>query len=151
MKRSNASVPILILFALMLCSCGSGDSSASEAPSKAAFVKWAAAICEELKQEFSKKLRVYVRTHPGSLNIHPEIARDRLIMALDRPLIEEEAEKLAALPAPQGDEEEIAAIVKAIEAGVKKAMANPTATILGTYRPANKLLEGYELRECAVL
>jgi hypothetical protein len=151
MKRLNASIPVLVSIALVLCGCGGGDSSASEAPSKAEFVKRAGAICEELKQEFSKKLRVYVRAHPGSLNIHPEIARDKLIMALDRPLIEAEAEKLAALSAPQGDEGEIATIVNAIEAGVKKAAANPTATILGTYRPANKLLEEYGLRECGVL
>jgi hypothetical protein len=144
---------LLAVLALSLTGCGgaSGDSATADAaPSKAQFTKKAVAICLDIQKASQTRLKRYVAAHPESLNIQPEIARDALVMELLRPLSEKQAKELAALPAPAGDEAKIDAMVAATEAGIKHAEADPEATILGTYREANKLTSEYGLEECAI-
>jgi hypothetical protein len=141
---------LLAALVLSLCGCGGDGNSATAgaAPSKAEFTKDAVAICEQTQQAVQERLKDHVREHPGSLNIQPEIARDKLVMVLIRPLVEKQAEELAGLPAPSGDEERVAALVAATEASIEHAEADPEATILGTYREANKLATELGLEEC---
>jgi hypothetical protein len=149
MSRLIAPIPILAFnaLALLLAGCGGGGGSTATL-SKAEFIKQADAICKKAQQAESKKLREYVREHPEILTIQPEIKKDRLVLALASPLVQREAGRLGALPAPKGEEEKVAAIVAAIEEGVKKAEEDPLSTVRGTYLQASKLSTEYGLRQC---
>jgi acetylornithine deacetylase/succinyl-diaminopimelate desuccinylase-like protein len=136
-----------ICLSSLLAGCGSGDSKPPTAlPSKAEFVKQADALCKQTQEAVLGRVQAHVRKYPGSLNIHPEIARDKLILLLARPEIQKEAHRLAALPAPKGDEEKIQAIVAALEAGIRKAEEDPLSTVAGTYRKASQLATAYGIK-----
>jgi hypothetical protein len=137
---------------LLLAGCGGsgGDKATSTALSEAQFNKQATAICQQTREAVQELLREYVKEHPESLHIQPEIARDKLVLEITRSLVEKQAEGLAGLVAPQETEEQVRAIGAAIEAGIKRDEEDPQSTIIGTYREANKLAAEAGLSQCEI-
>jgi len=147
-QTASIQATILIALVLMVAGCG-GGSSASDAPPRVEFIKQANAICKDTQEAALEKVHQYLRAHPGGFErLEPEIEKDRMVMALAHSAIVKEARRLAALPAPEGDEKKIAAIVAAIEAGLNKAEEDPLSTIAGTYRRAIKLATAYGISQC---
>jgi hypothetical protein len=119
--RLNISIPILALalFAPFVAGCGGGDEAPP--PSKAAFIKQADGICKRMDIRVIRELKEFAQTHPKIENGPSEKGVTSIfVTTIALPEIQKEAESIAALPAPKGDEKEIEAIVSEIEAGIKE-------------------------------
>ena len=68
------------------------------------------------------------------------------------PAIQRQAEEIDALGAPSGDEEEVEAIVEALEAGAEEAEEDPGTIVegktSGPFAEANKLAGEYGFKVC---
>ncbi len=136
-------------FAVSGCGGGEASDANDKTPTKKEFVKKASAACEKAKGEEIAALRNYLDQEPnGNEKKYVERAGQEIAI----PFLDGEAEELAAFDPPAGDENEIDAIVAAIEAGVEKAEEAP----LDLEKPpgsnplaeAEKLARAYGLKVC---
>lgn len=142
--RSSVAVVALAVALAATAGCGGG----SDSPTKAEFVKQADAICAKTDKMQKAGLAAYQQQNPGSAS--GEAGQSRAIVEVGLPPIRREAEELAALEAPSGDEEKIDAIVMEIERAIEKSEANP-GLLLGTGNPfgqATKLATEYGFKAC---
>jgi hypothetical protein len=128
---------------------GCGSSGASDAPTKAAFIKQADAICKEADAEQTKALEELAKK--GSLEKMSDAEQLDLAVEFGLPPIQKEEAKLGELTPPAGDEGEVKAFVKSIEEATKKAEADPSLLTAGAgpYKQADKLGKSYGFKDCA--
>lgn len=144
-----------LAIALIAGGCGGDDDTSTSSISKAAFIKKADAICQAGDKRVEAKLAAYLKENVvkeseesvSETNAKAtEIAETAVIPAITR-----EIEGLRALGAPSGDEDEIEAILEALEEGLERTEEDP-ATGLRTntelFRRAKGLSEEYGLAVC---
>ncbi|HMI82052.1 MAG TPA: hypothetical protein VK480_09725 [Solirubrobacterales bacterium] len=160
-KKFLALFLVLAIGALAI-GCGGGDdtSSSPDALTKAAYVKQANAICTQINEEIASKFTLFSsklkRAHKGaSVNVAKAYFEEVENVAI--PALEEQIEKLSALPAPAGDEEAVKLVLERQEESLQKTEENPRFRIAdapGTapnpYQRLNKPAQDYGLTECAV-
>lgn len=124
--------------ALLVVGCGGGGSSDSTATvTKAQFVKEANAICEQANK---------VQLAAAAIGEKQGKTRAELISQALIP-IQTQAEEVGKLDPPQGDQQQIDAIVKGLEDGVKVVEADPTA-FESAFTKVDKLAVKYGLTSC---
>lgn len=140
-------------------SAGDGNGASADGTEKVAaarpltkkqFIKEGDLICKRfaliMLTELSSNKKKY---GPGTSQPTAKQAEAGLLEVV-LPQLQEEAEALDELPAPSGDEAEIASIIAALEKGVQRTEANPD---LVSARPnpldeASKLSKKYGFKEC---
>lgn len=142
----------LTLVALVAgCGGGSGDTS-TVAVSMAQFVKSADAICEKATEKVGSDLGVYLKKKHFSIGANPTNAQATgLVNDVLAPDVEKEVDELRALGAPSGDEDEVEAIVVAVEGGLERARKSPKAVVQGEldlFGEASELARNYGLKAC---
>jgi hypothetical protein len=137
----------IVLFLAVLAGCGGGGSS--DAPTKAAFIKQADAICKQADDEQTKALEE--AAEKGSLEKMSSAEQLDLAVELGLPPIQKEVDELGELTPPSGDESKVEAFVDSIEAATKKAEADPSLLSAGTgpYGKADQLGKSYGFKACA--
>jgi hypothetical protein len=145
---SALALALAVSLTALAAGCGSGGSAGAGSLTKAQFIKRGNAICRQGEKEI---LAAYSAASggPGSSSSLTRGKIERVITASVLPVLQGEADGLANLGAPQGDEGKIGAIVEKIEAAVAKGEKDP-GSFLGT-RPmaeAGGLAEEYGLNEC---
>lgn len=139
MINSKSILAILALAAVVaLGGCGGSDSGSSSQsddvalagstgpPTKAEFIKRAEEICRKADRREYFQASAYREKHEKELNkLSPVAAEEKLIRHIVLPSVTRQAEEIEALGAPKGDERKVAAIIAAIEAGVRKAEKDP--------------------------
>jgi hypothetical protein len=143
-KKLLASAALLFLSALFATGCGGGDDSGSDepAPTKAAYIVEADAICTAGLEDFE----VIVEDLPNDIEAPESQAAisDEIV-----PLYRDQIEQLRALTPPEGDEDTTAAIYDAVEDGVDKVEQDPSALDeVATFEEANALAIDYGLEVC---
>lgn len=144
--RSFIVVTVILSLAAVWAGCGGGDSTGAEL-SKAQFVKKAGQICEHAETEQLRLATSYLKAHPGT-------EEEELILPAGLPPIEEQLEKLKALPAPEGDEATLEAYFDAVEKGIQATEAEPRnamKTSAGPFTEANSIAAKYKLTGCESL
>jgi hypothetical protein len=131
----------------------SGSTESQAQPlSKAEFIKLGNAICIETKERSTIAYREYSRenTIPSSGPGLATKAAD-LISTAFAPIYEKQIEEIGALGTPNGDEEEVDAILSAMQQGVEGAKKQPLAFIRGatSLNRASKLAVAYGLTDCS--
>lgn len=121
--------------------CGGGSGSLS----KAEFIKQADVICEKADEaQLDAIPKVDVSGNPNS-----RANEERVVMEGALPPVRKEAEEIAELSAPAGDEQEIAAIVKGIEDAVVKVEEDPINNLEGAFVAVNKRAARYGFKACS--
>jgi hypothetical protein len=137
------------LVGLVLAACGGGGGS-EDAPTKAAFIKEADAICRRTDAKQLGALEKYAKGHNlYSLN-KPQQAK--LAVAVGVPAIRTEAKELGELAPPDGDEARIQAVVQGIEEAADEGEAHPTSMGTGptnAFIDVNRLTKQYGFKDCA--
>jgi hypothetical protein len=142
-KPKFAFAALLSAAALFAAGCGGDDSSSDEpAPTKAAYIVEADAICAAGQTDFE----AIVEDLPNDIEAPESQAAisDELV-----PLYRDQIEELRALTPPEGDEDVTAEIYDAVEVAVDEVEENPSA--LGeeeTFKEANTLATEYGLEVC---
>ena len=149
--------------ALLVSGCGGSDSSSSGGSSsgttttasltKAAFIKEADAICKEGSDKIHAEEKLFFKEHGiKSKTSVTKKQSEEFISDVVGPAVEVQAEGVAELGAPKGNEIEVAGIVKGIEKVAKEAKEAPADILVETPKGAlanvNEAAEAYGLEEC---
>lgn len=153
--RLATFVSVIAAASIVAGGCGGGSGkdggqSTAEAPTKAAFIKRADAICEQTDKKQEVVIRAYSKRHPEAESSQSGL-EGVVVVAL--PPVQVEAQELDNLPTPSGDETEIKAIVDGIEEAVNKAKAEPSKLVgrisRGPFTHVGKLAAKYGFKACA--
>jgi hypothetical protein len=140
---------LVLAAALFMAGCGGGDDKASTL-TKAEFLKQGDAICKKADKAQETEFAVYAKAH--SKNLETKTGREKLILVAGLRPVLAEAEELAALGVPSGDEKEVEAIVTGIKEAVKKAEKNPQsveALSKNPFEEVDELSREYGFKICA--
>jgi hypothetical protein len=133
---------------------GTGAETSSEATvrssslSKEEFTAKADAICTRGKKQGLVAMSAYVKEHPGSSKSKSE----QLIEAIHAtflPQIQKQVDQIRALGAPEGEEEQVTAILAAMEEGVEAAAsASANAQFSQSFEHSAELAREYGIEAC---
>lgn len=149
MTRS-ALLPVLLLsLSSLLVGCGGDDEPAATAPepeplSKTEFVTQAEEICAEGNEEL-RTAAEDIPAEPSDEEV-AQFAEDEFV-----PNLQQQHDDLAALGAPEGDEDTVQAILDSLQEAIDVVEDDP-ASLLSSDDPfteASDLAEEYGLVECA--
>ena len=120
---------LALVVALGVASCGGSDDE--PALTKAQFIKQAEAICQKADKAQYRGLALADEDKGVPKGETPEEAI--VTAALDP--VQKQAEEIAELEPPEGDEEQIEAIVKGMEAGVRQGKEEGESAFTGGRDP----------------
>jgi hypothetical protein len=154
-KRLIAVSAGVLAVTVVIMGCGGGDDDEATASSitKAEFIKQADAACEKGEKQMQVAFGAFSqeKQQEGVNKPTPELY-DELVAAVVVPPIEQEADEIRALGAPDGDEEQIDAFVEAREESIEIAEGEPKAIISNSdviFGKSSKLADAYGLENCA--
>jgi hypothetical protein len=120
--------------------------------SKSQFIKKASVICERVRKELASGFGEYGAEHQvPSSGPKAQTAAGDFIDTVFVPIYQKQIDQLSELGAPSGDEEEIEAILEAMQKGLQEGQENPLAFIKGApfLREAANLTASYGLTACS--
>ena len=152
-KASLGALAVLVAVAAVVIGCGSSDGgeTSTETLTKVEFVKQADAICEKGTEENQAEFEEFAEENGLSEKKEPTKAQqEEAVTEIVAPGVQKQIEEIDALDAPEGDEEQIEAMVAAVEEGVKEIEENPAALTEGKNPLAegSKLAKEYGLKAC---
>ena len=145
---------------VVIAGCGSsGDSSGSTSAdsgsslTKAELIKQGDAICEEGNENVESEANEFAKENGIDTEKPSKSDQEEVVSEVVAPAILVEAEKIGDLGAPSGEEEEVEAIVDAVESAAEEAEADPSSIIEegedgGPFAEANKLASAYGFKVC---
>ena len=140
--------------ALALGGCGGGDDTTSTATTgpetstasapaltKEQFIAQADAICAAGDKSLNAAIQSLGNGQPS---------RDDLqqFAQIAVPALQEEVDAISALPPPPGDEEQITAMLNAVEDGIDKIKSDPSAIEADPLDEASQIAQDYGLQQC---
>jgi uncharacterized lipoprotein len=160
-KRLIAALFGVLAIAVVAAGCGSsssdssssgGDESSASALTKPEFIKAADTVCEEGNEAIEGEANEFAKENEIDIEKPTEAQQEEVVSEVVAPAIRAQAEGISALGAPSGEEEEVEAIVEAVEAGAEEAEENPGALVSGEgggpFEEANELANEYGLKVC---
>jgi hypothetical protein len=143
----------LLLGIFVLAGCGSSaDGDDGGALTKAEFIKQADQICQATDKVQRDGLKDFFSKQPKA-PVNQEI-NEEVVVEVGLPPVQELAEELDALPVPEGDEEEIQAIVDGIEEAIEVGEDDPSTMVnqksTGPFTEVSKLAQEYGFKACAL-
>lgn len=154
-KRSIALVVATLAIALIAVGCGGDDETSTSSITKAEFIKQADAACKEGDKEIEKKFGAYLKENvvKESEESEAEITARSAEIAdtILLPGYHRELEDLSALEVPSGDEDEVEAILDALEEAIERSEEDARTALMSNteiFRVAKGLSEEYGLKVC---
>ena len=141
------TIALLFALAALFAGCGdddsgdSGDSGSTETLTKAEFIEQGNAICAEGNKKLDK-LFPQAPGQPGT-PAFDDFAATKII-----PNIEAQVRAIDELPAPEGDEEQVDAIISAADDALAKLDEDPSLIAGDVFAEANRLASDYGLTVC---
>ena len=167
-RKIVAALVGLLAVAAVVAGCGGGGSSSSStggdstsggsteadsggaAPTKAAFIKEADAICTADENELNKEIEAFAKENNIDLT-EGELSSDQeteLFQELALPNIAKQAEALAALTPPEGEEETIEELTDTLTSEVEEAEDAGGPPADDTLAGATKMAKAYGFKSC---
>jgi ABC-type glycerol-3-phosphate transport system substrate-binding protein len=160
-KLVLALIAVLAL-AAVVAGCGGGGSSSGsstdstssdaggEAPTKAVFIKEADAICGEDEDELVEEVETYAEEKGVEIKKEEpsKALQAELFRAVVLPNIGRQAEEIAALTAPEGDEETIEDLTDTLSSEVAEAEEESGTPAQDTLAGATKQAKAYGFKVC---
>jgi hypothetical protein len=143
-------VGVAVASVIIAGGCGSGDDGSDARLTKAALIAQGDKICQEADGKRLAALAPYIKKAKEG-ELPPKADQERLVVELVLPPFQEEAEELAELNPPKQDEQKLQALVKEIEAAVKRGEANPVSILAGAetqFGKAEELGQEYGFKHC---
>jgi hypothetical protein len=145
---------LIALFTVLVAGCGGSDGGTTAAEvrlTRAQLIKQGDTICEEADQRRLAGLQPYIEEDPtGRSQSLPE--KERVVREVLLPPFQEEAEELAELNPPKADEDELQALVQALESAVERGEKDPASILergaIVQFGHAEKLGRQYGFERC---
>lgn len=141
----------MVIASVALAGCGGGDDGdgSEEALTKVEFIEQGDRICEKSEKQSETEAEEFAEENGFDLEKASGEELEEAIAAVLVPALEQQAEEIDALGAPEGDEEEVEAIVAALEDGTAKVEDDPGAVFEGApLKEASKLAKDYGFEVC---
>lgn len=137
--RIRVGACVAIALAALVAGCG----SSAPTPTKDEFLSQADKICATGDQQIRDASQKLVENgRPSNDEINQFIVEEVI------PNIENQADQIRELGAPEGDEDQVNAIVDAVDKAAAETKANPDGAGPGPFEEANKLAQDYGLKDC---
>lgn len=160
MFRNICLLVVASAFALgAIAGCGGSDSgeSTDSAPlSKAAFIEKGDAICERLQDQQIEALEGYEDAHPEvqkELSRDPSATQGKVVKIVAVAPIEASVSEFRALAAPEGDEQEVEAILEALEEAAETLEQDPSSFFVvnkkGWFTSLHERAAAYGFKVCS--
>jgi hypothetical protein len=148
-RRSNWVLAAAVVLGLLAPGCGASDSSDDATTlTKAGLIKRGDAICQRANELEVTRLEALERSNGAKESTPAEQLREVIL-----PAVRTEMEEIGELHPPRDDEDELKAIVAALEAGVLEGEKNLSSLLDGSSRQFAKafaLMQGYGFKVCGV-
>jgi hypothetical protein len=151
--------PLLVTAALVLAAgCGNDDDSDSSATTttaaltKAEFIKQANKICKQQDDKIERASQQFFADAPNDQEPPPDEVAEFGKQTVF-PAIQDEIDRVEALGAPAGDEEEVKKMLDAAKSGLAELEQNPDQLekggVASAFEEYQKLASAYGLDQCA--
>lgn len=151
----KASLVVLALAAAIVAGCGDSDDSGSETTeatvtlTKAEFIKQGDAICEEANEQNETEAEEFAEDNGFTLEEATDEQLEEAITEVLVPSLNQQVEDIAALGAPQGDEEQVEKIVVSLEGGAGEIEDEPSRAFEGEpLKESSRLAKDYGFEVC---
>lgn len=158
MKKASLVVLALVALAAIVAGCSDGDDSgsgttaateATETLTKAEFIKQGDAICEEANQQNETEAEEFAEDNGFTLEKATDEQLEDAITEVLVPSLNQQAEDIAALGAPQGDEERVEKITASLEEGAGEIEDEPSLAFEGEpLKESSRLADDYGFKVC---
>ncbi|HEU4461280.1 MAG TPA: hypothetical protein VFR75_01685 [Solirubrobacterales bacterium] len=150
MKKGSILALVAVFAAALLAVSGCGGGDETTVLTKAEFTKQANAGCKEHDKEREELFKEVSKSIDPS-----EVTRkdqEGLVSDVLLPPYEKDVENLESLGAPEGDEQQVEAIVAAMEKSIDDVEAKPLVALRSTsqFAEPNELAEKYGLEDCVL-
>ncbi len=118
MNRAFLAALAALVALAAVAGCGGGDSTTDSTTvvlTKTAFIKQGDAICSKANDKNETEAREFAKDHDFDPEGASKDQLEQLVEGVLVPSLNQQAEELDALGAPEGDEEQVEAIVVALE------------------------------------
>lgn len=146
-------IPVLVVLASIALFSGCGDSDSAATPlTKAQFVKQGDAICAKADRAQIDAFLASAKKNPKKAET--QSGEEELITTAGLPPVKTAIEELGELGVPEGDEQQIEAILSGMEKALREAEADPGTVVLETsqstpFDGVEKLAREYGFVACA--
>ncbi|HEU5253943.1 MAG TPA: hypothetical protein VFU16_11530 [Solirubrobacterales bacterium] len=123
-KALLAAVAVLVA---LVAGCGGGDETTDETVTltKAEFIKQGDAICEEGNDQSEKEAEEFAEENGFTLEKASDEQLEEAVGEVLVPSLNQQAEEIDALGAPEGDEEQIEELVSSLETAADEIEGDP--------------------------
>lgn len=146
---------VAVVAALALGGCGGGDdttptattvatdtsTAAAPALSKEQFIAQADAICAAGDKSLNAAVQSLGNGQPSQADLQQ-------FSQVAVPALQEEVDAISALPPPSGDEEQITAMLNAVQNGIDEIKSDPAAIEGDPLSEASQIAQDYGLQQC---
>jgi hypothetical protein len=156
-KRLIAVLAAFVALAAIAAGCGSSDDSTDTVAvdvtvTKAELIKQGDAICKQGDTEIEEGFERYAEENDIPKNKEPSKAQGvEIVETVIVPSIKTQAEMIRGLGLPEGDEDEIGAMLDSLDEGVEEGEKNPETLFEENSDPfgdANQKAEDYGFKVC---
>lgn len=152
----------LLALGLLVAGCGSSDDSTTGSTdggetstasiTKPELIKQGDAICTAGNEAIEEEAEAFAEENDVDTENPTTEQQEEVVTEVIVPGIEEQAEEIGALGAPSGEEDEVEAIVSAVQSAAEEAGEDPSLIIkaegAGPFKEANKLATDYGFKVC---
>lgn len=142
----------MVVASLVIVGCGGGDDDSGggeEALTKVEFIAQGDAICEQAQEQAEAGGEDFAEENGFELEKATDEQLEEAVAAVVVPALEQQADEIGALGAPEGDEERVEAIVVALEDGAATVAADPSVVFEGSpLKEASDLAKEYGFEAC---
>jgi hypothetical protein len=153
-KRLIAMLAGLVAIAVIAAGCGSSDDSSDETSAeltKVEFVKAGDAICKKGSDQIADEADDYAKENDVDTSNPSKEDQEELIVSVVVPSLQTQADELSELSPPSGEEDEVAAIITALEDGAEEIEDDPASLMEaggGPLEKANELANEFGFAAC---
>jgi hypothetical protein len=156
-KKALLAIGMAIALAAAVVGCGGGDDTSGSSSgdssaaglTKAEFIKQADKICGDASDASEGEAEEYAEENDFNLEKASEEQLEEAIAAVLVPNLNQQAEDISALGAPEGEEEQVEEILTALEDAAAEIDDDPGAAFEGDpLGEATKLAKAYGLKVC---
>lgn len=145
----------VMALAAFAAGCGSSDDSTDTdeavALTKVEFIEQGDVICEKGNEQLENEADEFAEDNDIDTSNPTEEQQEDVIVSVVGPALQSQADELAALGAPEGEEDDVAAIVEALEAGAQELEDDPGSLLKSGAEPlgeASKLASEFGFKTC---
>jgi hypothetical protein len=151
-KASLLALAALLALAVLVAGCGGDEETTDSATvtlTKTEFIKQGDAICKEANETNETEAEEFAEENGFTLEKASKDQLEEAVAEVLAPSLNQQAEELDALGAPEGDEDKIEAIVVALEDATGEIEDDPSLVFEEkTLEKPNQLAEAYGFKVC---